>query len=85
MSAATTAKSYKTPNRWGLYLPFIALFLLCAVWSGFWYYTAGRIGDVMDEAFAREYAFGTTLSAHAATDLALGPTPRRGDEQRVLT
>jgi len=62
LSAATTAKSSKNPNRWGLYLPFAALFLLCAVWSGFWYYTAGRIGDVMDEAFAREAKAGRDWS-----------------------
>ena len=36
-----------------------------------------------DEVFEREYAFGATLSVHAATDLALAQTPRRGDEQRV--
>jgi predicted ATPase/class 3 adenylate cyclase len=40
------------------------------------------LGDV---AFEREYAFGTVLSVHAATDLALGQSPRRGDESRVQT
>ncbi|MGB8196459.1 MAG: adenylate/guanylate cyclase domain-containing protein [Acidimicrobiales bacterium] len=35
-----------------------------------------------DEAFEREYAYGTTLSVYAATDLALGQTPRRGEEKR---
>ncbi len=35
-----------------------------------------------DEAFEREYAYGATLSVYAATDLALGQTPRRGEEKR---
>jgi len=62
MSADANENSSRTPTRWGLYLPFIALFLLCAVWSGFWYYTAGRIGTVMDEAFAREAKAGRDWS-----------------------
>jgi tetratricopeptide (TPR) repeat protein len=35
--------------------------------------------DLGDEAYEREYAYGATLTVHAATDLALGQTPRRGE------
>jgi len=37
------AKPQKKASRWGLFGPVMLLALICAAWSGYWFYTAGRI------------------------------------------
>ncbi len=37
------AKPTKKTSRWGLFGPVLVLAVLCAAWSGYWFYTAGRI------------------------------------------
>ena len=37
------AKPTKKANRWGLFGPILLLAVVCAAWSGYWFYTAGRI------------------------------------------
>ncbi len=44
--------------RWGLYLPFGALVLICLAWSGFWYYASSRTNSVMDAALVKEARLG---------------------------
>ena len=38
-----TAKPQKKASRWGLFGPVLGLAVVCAAWSGYWFYTAGRI------------------------------------------
>ena len=37
------AKPPKKASRWGLFGPILVLAVVCALWSGYWFYTAGRI------------------------------------------
>jgi len=42
------------PSRRGLYLPFIGLALVIALWTGIWFYAAGKAGTIVDHLIARE-------------------------------
>jgi len=37
------AKPQKKASRWGLFGPILLLAIVCAAWSGYWFYTAGRV------------------------------------------
>jgi hypothetical protein len=41
-------------RRWPIFLPFILVVVLAAVWSGAWFYIAGRVPDAIAEGRARE-------------------------------
>jgi hypothetical protein len=42
------------PRRMRLYLPFILLALLIAVWTGLWFFSANKAGEIADHLIARE-------------------------------
>ncbi len=42
-NAPQKAKPQKKTSRWGLFGPVLVLAVICAAWSGYWFYTAGRI------------------------------------------
>lgn len=42
------------PSRSGLYLPFIALAVVVALWSGFWFFSANAAGKIADHFIERE-------------------------------
>jgi hypothetical protein len=41
-------------RRRGLYLPFAGLLLVCALWTGFWSFSANKAGEIADNFIARE-------------------------------
>jgi hypothetical protein len=51
---APAHNSSSTASRRGLYLPFVALGLFAALWSGFWFFAASRAKTVMDGFMQRE-------------------------------
>jgi hypothetical protein len=53
-----SAASPRPRSRTWLYGPFIALGLLAAAWSGFWFYARGKSEDVLDRIIAREAGLG---------------------------
>jgi hypothetical protein len=54
MNDLNAGKQGTSVRRRGLYLPFIALGVVCALWSAFWYYSAGKAGQIADGFIARE-------------------------------
>lgn len=44
----------RRPSRWGLYLPFTVLALLCLGWTAAWFYAAHKAGAIADAFIARE-------------------------------
>ena len=48
----------RPPSRTWLYIPFIALALLAAGWSGFWFYAKGRVEAELDTILSREAELG---------------------------
>jgi hypothetical protein len=45
-------------NRFGLYLPFIILGTLAAIWSGIWYYAASKTETVIIDTLIKEASQG---------------------------
>ncbi len=72
MSAPQQAR----PRRLGLYLPFILLLLLAVGWTGLWLYGRHRVGQGLDEFFARQASIGRIWSC---PDRRIGGYPFRID------
>lgn len=54
-SPSQPAPSQTRPaSRKGLYWPFAALGAVCALWTGFWFYSADKAGRIADNFIARE-------------------------------
>ncbi len=50
------------PRRLGLYLPFVLLLLLAVGWTGLWLYGRQRVGQGLDDFFARQASVGRIWS-----------------------
>jgi hypothetical protein len=53
-SQGGSSDSSASRSRRGLYLPFIALLVICALWTGFWFFSASKAGQIADSFIARE-------------------------------
>jgi hypothetical protein len=58
MSASSAAR----PRRLGLYLPFVLLLLVVVGWTGLWLYGRHRVGQGLDDFFARQASVGRVWS-----------------------
>ena len=61
-SAQTASPTGKPPRKIWLYLPFILFALICAAYTGYWFFVKGKLDDGVNDFIAQQRAAGAELT-----------------------